>query len=72
METEDRFTPARAVPHPESGTVRPDSTEVEVSALAAAFVRALRPDLVVETGTAFGQTAGLIGRSCAGATTAGG
>lgn len=63
METEDRFTPARAdCPHPERWhSPDPDSTEVEVSALAASFVRALRPDLVVETGTAFGQTAGLIG-----------
>lgn len=38
-----------------------DSTEIEVSELVAAFVRALQPEIVVETGTAFGQTAIEIG-----------
>lgn len=65
METEDRFTP------PRPGCMHPgrwhspdaDSTEAEVSALAQAFVRAIRPDLVVETGTAFGQTTDLMGQA---------
>lgn len=33
-----------------------DSTELEVGELVAAFVRALQPELVVETGAAFGST----------------
>jgi predicted O-methyltransferase YrrM len=37
------------------------STEVEVSILIAAFVRALQPDYVVETGTCWGQTAYAVG-----------
>ena len=41
------------------------STEVEVTALVAAFVRALQPEYVVETGTCFGQTAEAIGRALA-------
>lgn len=40
----------------------PDSTEHEVTLLVAAFVGALQPEFVVETGTAFGQTAEAIGR----------
>jgi hypothetical protein len=40
-----------------------DSTELEVTELVAAFVRALQPELAVETGTAFGQTAHAIGRA---------
>jgi hypothetical protein len=40
-----------------------DSTEIEVSELLAGFVRALQPEIVVETGTAWGQTAELIGRA---------
>lgn len=40
-----------------------DSTELEVSELIAGFVRALQPEIVVETGTAWGQTAELIGRA---------
>lgn len=39
------------------------STEVEVTELVAAFVRALQPDYVVETGTCFGQTAEAIGKA---------
>lgn len=63
MESEARFTPPRAdCPHPERWhSPDADSTEIEVSRLVAAFVEALRPDLVIETGTAFGQTAHLIG-----------
>jgi predicted O-methyltransferase YrrM len=64
MELESRFTDPRPdCPNPERWhSPDPDSTEIEVSRLVAAFVEALRPDLVVETGTAFGQTAELIGR----------
>lgn len=68
MEPESRFTEARAdCPHPERWhSPDSDSTEIEVSRLVAAFVEALRPDLVVETGTAFGQTARLIGEALQG------
>lgn len=38
-----------------------ESTEVEVTELVAGLVRGLQPDLVVETGAAFGQTAHAIG-----------
>jgi len=64
MELESRFTPSRRdCPHPERWhSPDSDSTEIEVSRLAAAFVEALRPDLVIETGSAFGQTAELIGQ----------
>lgn len=63
MESEARFTQPRPdCPHPERWhSPDADSTELEVSRLVAAFVRALRPDLVIETGSAFGQTAHLIG-----------
>lgn len=63
MEPESRFTTARKdCPHPERWhSADSDSTEIEVSRLVAAFVGALRPDLVIETGTAFGQTAAMIG-----------
>lgn len=63
MEVESRFTEPRAdCPNPERWhSPDSDSTEIEVSHLVAAFVEALRPDLVIETGTAFGQTARLIG-----------
>lgn len=65
MELESRFTPARKdCPHPERWhSPDSDSTEIEVSRLAAAFVGALRPDYVIETGSAFGQTAELIGQA---------
>lgn len=64
MELESRFTPARKdCPHPERWhSPDSDSTEIEVSRLVAVFVEALRPDLVIETGSAFGQTAELIGQ----------
>jgi predicted O-methyltransferase YrrM len=38
-----------------------DSTEIEVSMLVAALVRAHQPELVIETGTAWGQSTRLIG-----------
>jgi predicted O-methyltransferase YrrM len=38
-----------------------ESAETEVSDLAAAFVRALQPEVAVETGTYTGQTAAAIG-----------
>lgn len=65
MELESRFTAARPdCPHPERWhSPDSDSTEIEVSRLVAAFVEALRPDLVIETGTAFGQTARLVGEA---------
>ncbi len=64
MELESRFTESRKdCPHPERWhSPDSDSTEIEVSRLVAAFVEALRPDLVIETGSAFGQTAELIGQ----------
>jgi predicted O-methyltransferase YrrM len=40
-----------------------DSTETEVTALVAAFVVALQPEFVIETGTAFGQTTEAIGQA---------
>lgn len=63
MELESRFTQPRPdCMHPERWhSPDADSTEIEVSRLVAAFVQALRPDFVIETGTAFGQTAELIG-----------
>src|SRR3546814_17665308 len=64
MELESRFTESRKdCPHPERWhSPDSDSTEIEVSRLVAAFVEALRPDLVIETGSAFGPTAELIGQ----------
>jgi predicted O-methyltransferase YrrM len=64
MELESRFTDQRPdCMHPDRWhSPDADSTEIEVSRLVAAFVEALRPDVVVETGTAFGQTAELIGQ----------
>jgi predicted O-methyltransferase YrrM len=60
---EDRWTKARPwCPHPERWTsTDPQSTEIEVSELVGAFVRALQPDYVIETGTCIGQTALSIG-----------
>jgi predicted O-methyltransferase YrrM len=62
---ESRWTAPRPdCPHPERWhSTDTDSTEIEVTELVAAFVRALQPDLVVETGAAFGQTAEAIGRA---------
>ena len=63
--TEARYTaPREDCPHPERWhSADPDSTEHEVTELVAAMVTALQPDFVVETGTAFGQTAEAIGRA---------
>lgn len=56
---ESRFTPPTELcPHPERWhSDDADSTEIEVSYLVGAFAAALRPDWVLETGTAWGQTA---------------
>lgn len=61
--SEAEFTAARPdCPHPERWTSSDwDSTEHQVTELVAAFVRALQPDLVVETGAAFGDTTAAIG-----------
>lgn len=63
LHLESRFTDPRPdCPHPDRWHSRDaDSTEYEVSRLVATFVHALRPDLVVETGSAWGQTARAIG-----------
>ena len=65
MVPESTFTaPHSACQHPEWWTAHDsDSTECEVTELVAAFVRAIQPALVVETGTAFGYTARAIGRA---------
>lgn len=64
---EDRFTgPTEWCPNPQHWhSTDGASTEVEVTELVASFVRALQPELVVETGTAHGQTAEAIGRALA-------
>ena len=55
-------TPSPWCPHPEMWSAEDaQSAEVEVSALVGAFVRALKPALVIETGTAHGFTAHAIG-----------
>jgi SAM-dependent methyltransferase len=63
--SEARFSiPRSECPNPEYWTSDDvDSTEHQVSALVAAFVIALQPELVLETGTAYGQTAQLIGQA---------
>lgn len=60
---ESRWTrPREWCPNPERWhSTDPQSTEIEVSELVGAWVRALQPDYVVETGTALGQTASAIG-----------
>lgn len=60
---ESRYTlPTAACPHPERWhSTDWDSAEMEVTHLVASFVQALRPNIVVETGSAFGQTAEAIG-----------
>lgn len=68
MKTEDRWTPSAPwCPRPEwwhADTA--DATEHEVTALAVAFVGALHPEVVVETGTNTGQTALAIGKALQG------
>ena len=65
--SEARWTAPRPdCPHPERWhSTDDDSTEIEVSDLVAAFVGALQPDLVIETGAAFGQTTAAIGSTLA-------
>lgn len=59
-------TPQWWCPHPERyHSDNDDASEHEVSLLAAAFVTALQPDVVIETGTHTGQTARLIGEALA-------
>lgn len=62
---ESRWTQASDLcPHPERwSSTDDDSTEVEVSEMIAGFVQGLQPTLVIETGTAWGQTAELIGEA---------
>lgn len=62
---ESRFTPStEACPHPERWhSTDADSTEIEVSQLIAGLVVGLQPELVVETGSAWGQTTKLIGEA---------
>lgn len=61
---EDRWTqPSELCPHPERwSSTDDDSTEIEVSELIAGLVRGMQPSLVVETGSAWGQTAEAIGK----------
>lgn len=65
--TEDRWTPPSdwcpAPQHWHSDDAY--ATEHEVSALVAAFVTALQPELVIETGSNTGQTTEAIGRALA-------
>jgi hypothetical protein len=63
--SESQFTrPHRDCPRPDLWTAADAySTELEVTELVAAFVRALQPEYVVETGTCWGQTAEAIGRA---------
>lgn len=64
---ESRFTPAsHDCPNPSYWhSTDADSTEIEVSKLIAAFVTALQPELVVETGAAWGQTTEMVGLALA-------
>lgn len=60
----ERQTPREDCPHPEWWSATEDeSTEREVTALVAGFVRALQPEYVIETGSAFGQTTRAIGKA---------
>lgn len=65
MFRESEFTPSTEhCVHPERWHADDgDSAEHEVSDLVAAFVTALQPDYVIETGTAWGQTAEKIGKA---------
>lgn len=66
---ESRYTEPRPdCPHPERWSSDDwDSCEHEVSELIAALVAVTRPDIVIETGSAFGQTSYAIGTVLAGA-----
>ena len=67
MTPESRFTPPSPwCEHPEHWHADDaQATEHEVTELAAAFVRALQPEIVVETGSNTGQTTEAIGRALA-------
>ena len=67
MPRESEFTqPSAWCPEPELWeSYDYDSTEREVSELVGAFVRATKPQLVLETGTSYGYTAEAIGRALA-------
>jgi predicted O-methyltransferase YrrM len=67
VKSEDEFTKPRPDWTNPGYWTAPDaySTECEVTELVAAFVRALQPEYVVETGTAFGYTAAAIGAALA-------
>lgn len=55
--------PTELCPHPEWWTANdPYSTEIEVSMLVAAFVKALQPEFVVEIGSHMGYTTERIAR----------
>lgn len=60
---ESEFTgPMPECPHPDRWhAMDSESTEVEVTELVAAFVKALRPDHVLETGSSHGFTTAAIG-----------
>lgn len=62
-EAESKYSvPVEVCPHPEYWSATDwHSPEIEVSAMVGGLVRGLQPDLVVETGTAWGQTAEQIG-----------
>jgi hypothetical protein len=64
---EDRWTPPSPwQPHPEWWhSDDAQATEHEVTELVAAFVRALQPEIVIETGANTGQTTEAIGRALA-------
>jgi predicted O-methyltransferase YrrM len=64
-DVESRFTWAKDFcPHPEYWHSKDsESTEDEVTELVAAFVRALQPNFVLETGTAFGYTSVAMGQA---------
>lgn len=61
---ESRYPSNPECKHPERwNAVDGGATEVEVTELVAAFVRALQPDLVLETGSYHGQTTKAIGEA---------
>lgn len=62
---EIRFTkPTPRCPNPERWHATDDqSTELEVTNLIAAFIHALQPDYVLETGSFIGQTSRMIGQA---------